>query len=90
MKTKEERKIETMNRIIYAAVAHGGDAGGPYYSNLQPLVEVLEEWLDEEGLKDKYRLCTYWSVNGKKFDTEPYFIKREDKDEDEDGSFKYF
>lgn len=40
--------IELLNDVIAAAIDHGGDAGGPYYSNADGLARAmfrLRDWL---------------------------------------------
>ena len=44
------------NKLLDAAVSHGGDAGGPYLSNNFGLIEALEELIDFLGLKDQIEI----------------------------------
>ena len=41
-----KQEIKFINQIIYDAVKHGGDAGGPYYSDQYSLTKALTNWLE--------------------------------------------
>ena len=46
--------IEKINNILFAAYAHGGDAGGPYGSNEKWMKESIEDFLQFMGLNEDY------------------------------------
>ena len=56
LEQKCEEEIELMNEIIFKAIIHGGDAGGPYYSNKYNLYKAIENWLMFKKLTDKYMI----------------------------------
>lgn len=44
------QEIELMNKILETAVMHGGDRGGPYYSEGEALFELVKEWVTMKKL----------------------------------------
>lgn len=46
-------EIETLNKIIEKAIEHGAGMGGGFDSG-EELKDLMEKYLDEKGLKDKY------------------------------------
>ena len=44
--------INRINSLLDNAVAHGGDAGGPYYSNSKALMQALYNLLKALGLEN--------------------------------------
>lgn len=48
--------IEMMlvNKIISAAVMHGGDSGGAYFVNGEQLNDAIMAWLRNRNLTDRY------------------------------------
>ena len=48
MKNKEtavNEEIEALNRIIDAAIDHGGDHGGPYFSDEETLTKSIMRYM---------------------------------------------
>lgn len=54
METSDIRNIELINRIITEAIDHGGDPGGPYFSNPENLRSVINDFLTINKLQDRY------------------------------------
>ena len=54
MNDNKLKEIDMMNKIIFKAIVHGGDNGGPYYSNQYGLYKVIEEWLKLKDLSNDY------------------------------------
>ena len=57
MKNKEttiNEEIETLNKILEAAVEHGGDSGGPYFCNEEDLEKSIMRYLIARRLDDEY------------------------------------
>ena len=57
MKNKEttiNEEIEALNRILNAAVEHGGDSGGPYFCNEEDLKKSIMGYLISRRLEDEY------------------------------------
>lgn len=55
MKGNEANKkvlVAHLNKIIEEAIYHGGDAGGPYCSNEEDLVEAMNRFRVWMGLSD--------------------------------------
>ena len=42
--------IDEINEMLFAAVAHGGDAGGPYYSETTWMCNSIENFLKKTDL----------------------------------------
>lgn len=51
-----DKEIELINEIVAQAVIHGGDSGGPYYTNSSVLYKTLRNWLIEECLIDEFKI----------------------------------
>lgn len=49
---KEEIRI--INKIIFEAIVHGGDPGGPYYINEEDLLASMYRWINFRGLSEEY------------------------------------
>lgn len=47
-------EIALINKIIKEAMDHGGDQGGPYWSNQEDLKSAIKEWLIYKNLNNKY------------------------------------
>lgn len=53
-----EAEIEIINRMIEEAIFHGGDLGGPYYSNEDNLRQFIQEWLKFKNINNFYHVLT--------------------------------
>ena len=53
-KTTIEKEIELLSDVIRAAIFHGGDAGGAYYSDWFGLETALGNWIAGRGLEGQY------------------------------------
>lgn len=51
-----EKEIELINEIVGQAAIYGGDAGGPYCSNIDNLTRALKNWLLVKGIEDQYKV----------------------------------
>lgn len=57
MHSKEtEEFIDMLNELIEEAIVHGGDTGGPYFSNPEGLEEIMKKILEALGLSDVYEI----------------------------------
>ena len=46
-----QKYITAFNKVIEAAINHGGDAGGPWFSDKDTLVKAIKEFLQaHEGI----------------------------------------
>ena len=54
MEISDISNIELVNRIITEAINHGGDSGGPYFSNREYLRSVINDFLTTNKLQDRY------------------------------------
>ena len=54
MNTNDE--VMMMNRIVYGAIVHGGDGGGPYCCDTDEVTPWLREWLRTKGLEAEYKV----------------------------------
>ena len=57
MKNKEtavNEEIEALNRIIDAAIDHGGDPGGPYFSDEETLTKSIMRYMTIRRLDGMY------------------------------------
>ena len=54
----DAKEIELINLIIRESVAHGGDAGGAYFSNTTSLLKKIDEYLKYKGIEDQYEVTT--------------------------------
>lgn len=78
--TNMEDEIKIINKIIAIAIEHGGDRGGPYFTEHERLYEAIHDWLEYNHLENDYCI-----VGGGTFDDEfeydgvpkvvPIFIK---------------
>lgn len=50
-------EIQKINAIIDEAIFHGGDCGGPYYSNSEKLREAMEDYLKYMGYDKSFEVC---------------------------------
>jgi hypothetical protein len=74
-------QIELINGIVEAACEHGGDSGGPYYSDWDPLYNHLLEWLKANQLDKDYEIIS-WDIYSEKENNRydcPKIIKRRPK-----------
>ena len=51
-----EYEIKLINKIIFEAIKHGGDSGGPYFTNEDNLISSINKLLDIECIADKYEV----------------------------------
>ncbi len=51
-----EYEIKLINKIIFEAIKHGGDNGGPYFINEDGLVSAINKLLDTECMTDEYEV----------------------------------
>ena len=51
-----EKEINIVNNFIEQSIYHGGDSGGPYFSNEEELVEVIKIYLEYKGISDEYEI----------------------------------
>jgi len=49
-------EIKLINTIIFEAIKHGGDYGGPYFTNEDGLISAINKLLDIECMTDKYEI----------------------------------
>lgn len=49
-------EVICVNELVDAAVNHGGDIGGAYYSDLEEVQRALENWINVRGLSSKFAL----------------------------------
>ena len=73
-----ESCIDNINNMLFAAFAHGGDAGGPYSSESEWMKQTIEDFLTRYNLINKYEYkecdrkkdnCHYFKV--------PQIVKKE-------------
>lgn len=60
-----ENEIKIINKIIAIAIEHGGDPGGPYFTEHERLYEAIYDWLKYNHLENEYCI-----VGGGTFDDE--------------------
>ena len=60
-----EEQIRIINKIIAIAIEHGGDPGGPYFTEHERLYEAIYDWLKYNHLENEYCI-----VGGGTFDDE--------------------
>ena len=58
-------EIKIINKIIAIAIEHGGDRGGPYFTEHERLYEAIQDWLKHNHLENDYCI-----VGGGTFDDE--------------------
>lgn len=58
-------EIKIINKIIAIAIEHGGDGGGPYFTEHERLYEAIHDWLKHNHLENDYCI-----VGGGTFDDE--------------------
>lgn len=61
--------INVINGIIIEAVEHGGDSGGPYFSNEKDLVKCLRSFIDDicdenQELIEQFPLVIIYDISG--------------------------
>lgn len=73
-----ENHIEILNNLICEAVTHGGDAGGPYYSNTKGIVDAIDKYLEFFKLDNDFIVKTKLppDEDGYCFNVMPYVVKR--------------
>ena len=49
-------EIKLINKIIFEAIKHGGDYGGPYFTNEDGLLSAINNLLGIESVADKYEI----------------------------------
>ena len=49
-------EITLINKIIFEAVKHGGDSGGPYLTNKDGLISAINELLNIKCMTDEYEI----------------------------------
>lgn len=49
-------EIKLINKIIFEAIKHGGDSGGPYFTNEDGLISAINKLLDVECMMDEYEV----------------------------------
>ena len=47
--------VMELNEIVDIAISHGGDPGGAYYSLPDVMESVLNQWLANHNLEDKFK-----------------------------------
>lgn len=65
----ESVMMKHINEIIEEAVFHGGDSGGPYFSNMDDLVSKMRDFRTWAGLEE-YKICVVGDI--------PKFVKLAD------------
>jgi hypothetical protein len=58
-------EIKIINKIIAISIEHGGDPGGPYFTEHERLYEAIYDWLKYNHLENEYCI-----VGGGTFDDE--------------------
>lgn len=51
-----EHEIKLINKIIFEAIKHGGDSGGPYFTNKDGLISAINNLLNVECMTDEYEV----------------------------------
>lgn len=51
-----EYEIKLINKIIFEAIKHGGDSGGPYFTNEDGLISAINKLLDIERVANEYEI----------------------------------
>lgn len=51
-----EYEIKLINKIIFEAIKHGGDSGGPYLINEDGLISAIDNFLDLKCMTDEYEI----------------------------------
>ena len=46
---KKQEELSLINNIVEQAIYHGGDIGGPYFSNRDSLCEAMKKYLVYKG-----------------------------------------
>ena len=59
-----ESYIDNINNMLFAAFAHGGDAGGPYGSESEWIKQTIEDFLTKYDLTEKYEYKECDRTNG--------------------------
>lgn len=49
-------EIKLINKIIFEAIKHGGDSGGPYFTNEYSLISAINKLLDAKCITDEYEV----------------------------------
>ena len=49
-----EDEIRLLNKIIEAAIQHGGNDGDPYFSDPETLADAMQEWLELMNYDGQY------------------------------------
>ena len=58
----KEKLVEDLNSLIKEAIDHGGDSGGPYYSNPDDLINATNKILKTLELDNEY--IAVWDIEG--------------------------
>lgn len=59
-----EYEIKLINKIIFEAIKHGGDSGGPYLINEDGLISAINKLLDTECMTDEYEVREFTIKQG--------------------------
>ena len=73
------KHIEILNNLIYESVEHGGDSGGPYYSNTEDILKAINEYLKFFHLEDSCVIKTKTEPNEDwiSFDITPFVVLKQ-------------
>ena len=52
-------EVDIINNIIKTAIDHGGDIGGPYFSNKENLIQSIEFWIKFRCMNDSFEVRNY-------------------------------
>ena len=60
--------LDLLNETVKVSIKHGGDSGGPYFSNEKEVVKNLQEWInkienDNEELINQFPLVIVYNEN---------------------------
>ena len=62
MRCSLDEEIGLINEIISAAIYHGGDCGGPYFSDFGSLDTAVNNWLEKHEINDTYFFSPYEEI----------------------------
>lgn len=70
------KKVQLINELIVKSVIHGGDAGGPYFSDEQSVIKTMQEMKKEFDFLNDYEIEVV-DVSNKEYYTDdmPQFIE---------------
>lgn len=52
-----EKEIELVNELIVQSIKHGGDSGGPYFTNEKELISAINAWLEFKENANGYQIA---------------------------------